>query len=67
MKEKDFDTARLANKLNVSERAVEHWIKGRNLPSVVQLFKLSRVFDKTVDELYWMFKNHQKNVPLVGE
>ena len=66
LKEKGLKPQRLADKLNVFVRSVEYWISGRNLPSVVQLFKLSKIFDKTVDELYWIFKNNKKQDSLYG-
>lgn len=41
----------LANKLNVTDRAVSHWENGRSLPDVSLFKPLCEIFDITVNEL----------------
>lgn len=59
IKKHDMSTARLADKLGVSERAVQHWIKGRNKPSIVQLLKMGKIFHMSTEKVYGMFKNNE--------
>lgn len=48
----------LSVKLAVTERAIGHWISGRNKPSTMQLFAMAKIFNMQVEDLYYMFKDH---------
>ena len=41
----------LAEKLNVSDKAVSRWETGKNYPDIETLKKLSEIFDTTIDDL----------------
>lgn len=41
----------LAEKLNVSDKAISRWETGKNYPDIVTLQKLSKIFDTTIDDL----------------
>ena len=43
--------ARLAEKLNYSDKAVSKWERGESMPDVLTLVQLAEVFETTVDEL----------------
>lgn len=59
IKKHEMSAAKLADKLGVSERAVQHWMHGRNKPSVVQLLKMSKIFHMSTEKVYGMFKNNE--------
>ena len=50
-KEKKMTQKELADKLNVTDRAVSHWENGRRLPDVVLYKTICELFDITVNEL----------------
>ena len=50
-KEKKFTQKELADKLNVTDRAVSHWDNGRSLPDVSLYKPICEMFDITVNEL----------------
>ena len=43
--------ARLAEKLNYSDKAVSKWERGESMPDVLTLVQLAELFDTSVDEL----------------
>ena len=50
-KEKNITQQELADKLNVTDRAVSHWENGRRLPDISLLKELGEVFNVTIDEI----------------
>ncbi len=50
-KEKSLTQQELADKLNVTHRAISHWENGRRLPDISLLKELGEVFNVTIDEL----------------
>jgi len=50
-KEKKMTQKELADKLNVTDRAVSHWENGRRLPDVALYKPICEMFDITVNEL----------------
>ena len=50
-KEKGMTQQELADKLNVTDRAVSHWENGRSLPDVSLFKPLCEVFEISVNEL----------------
>lgn len=50
-KEKNLTQQELADKLNVTDRAISHWENGRRLPDISLLKELGEVFNVTIDEL----------------
>lgn len=49
---------RLADKLEVSERTVQYWARGRNKPSITKLLKMAKLFNMHVEKVYEIFKNN---------
>lgn len=52
-KEQKLTQAELAEKLNVSDKAVSKWENGRCLPETQQLKELSKLYHITIDELLY--------------
>ena len=50
-KEKNMTQQELAEKLNVTDRAISHWENGRRLPDISLLKELGDVFNVTIDEI----------------
>lgn len=50
-KEKGITQNELADLLNVSHQAVSRWERGENLPDVLKLIELSKLYNVTVDEI----------------
>ena len=50
-KDKKMTQQELANKLNVTDRAVSHWENGRSIPDVSLFRSICEVFDISVNEL----------------
>ena len=50
-KEKNLTQQELADKLNVTDRAISHWENGRRLPDISLLKELGEVFNVTIDEI----------------
>ena len=50
-KEKKMTQQELANKLNVTDRAVSHWENGRSIPDVLLFKPICEIFDISVNEL----------------
>ncbi len=50
-KENNMTQQELADKLNVTDRAVSHWENGRRLPDISLLKELGEVFNVTIDEI----------------
>ena len=50
-KEKSMTQQELADKLNVTDRAISHWENGRRLPDISLLKELGNVFNVTIDEI----------------
>ena len=45
------DVKTLANSLGVSSQAVYKWLNGKSLPTLENLFQISRIFDVPMDEI----------------
>ena len=60
LKEKGLKNQRLADKLNVSVRSVEHWINGRNRPSIPYVIAMAKLFNMSVESVYKIFKEGGK-------
>ena len=52
-KEKGWTQAQLGEQLGVSNQAISKWEKGMNLPDVMLLPQIAKVFDVTID---WLFE-----------
>ena len=50
-KEKGLTQAQLAEKLNITDRAVSKWETGKSLPTTDQIILLSEIFDCSLDTL----------------
>jgi transcriptional regulator with XRE-family HTH domain len=50
-KEKNMTQQELADKLNVTDRAISNWERGRRLPDISLLKELSNLFGVTIDEI----------------
>ncbi len=50
-KEKKFTQKQLADKLNVTDRAVSHWKNGRSIPDLSLYKPICEIFNITVSEL----------------
>ena len=50
-KEKNMTQQELADKLNVTDRAVSHWENGRSIPDVSLFKQICEIFDISVNEL----------------
>ena len=50
-KEKNMTQQELAEKLNVTDRAISHWENGRRLPDISLLKELGDIFNVTIDEI----------------
>ena len=50
-KEKNMTQQELAEKINVTDRAISHWENGRRLPDISLLKELGDVFNVTIDEI----------------
>jgi len=50
-KKHNMTQKQLADKLNVSDKAVSRWETGKNYPDIEILQKLAEVFDTTIDDL----------------
>ena len=50
-KEKGFTQKELADKLNVSDKAVSRWETGKNYPDIETLQRLATVLDVSVNDL----------------
>ena len=51
-KEKNMTQQELADKLNVTDRAVSHWENGRRLPDYSLLSELCEVLSVSINELF---------------
>ena len=52
-KDKNMTQQELADKLNVTDRAIGNWENGRRLPDISLMKELCEVFDITIDELLY--------------
>ena len=50
-KEKNMTQQELANKLNITDRAISHWENGRSMPDAGIMLELCQVLDINVNEL----------------
>ena len=50
-KEKNMTQQELANKLNITDRAVSHWENGRSMPDAGIMLKLCKILNVNVNEL----------------
>lgn len=52
-KEKGMTQEQLAEKLDISSKAVSKWETGKCFPETTQLIKMSKIFDVTIDEILY--------------
>lgn len=56
LKGKGIKKKALAERLGISVRAVEHWLNGRNKPSIIYLIEMSKLFKMSIEGVYDMFR-----------
>lgn len=56
LRERNMKHKALAERLGVSVRTVEHWISGRNRPSMQYVIAMAKLFDMSIESLYAIFK-----------
>lgn len=56
LKVKGIKKKALAERLGISVRAVEHWLNGRNRPSIIYLIEMSKLFKMSIESVYDMFR-----------
>lgn len=56
LKERGLKRKALAERLGVSVRCVEHWLSGRNRPSVIYVIAMAKLFDMSIENVYAIFK-----------
>lgn len=56
LKGKGIKKKALAERLGISVRAVEHWLNGRNRPSIIYLIEMSKLFKMSIESVYDMFR-----------
>ena len=66
-KEKNLTQKDLANKLNVSDKAISRWETGKGFPDVDSLQALSSFFDVTINELLSGEKAETKTIEEIAE
>lgn len=52
IKDSPYSRDYIRKKMNVSANTLSNWSRGKSIPSALQLFKLSRLLGKTVEDLY---------------
>ena len=52
LKVKGIKQKALAERLGISVRAVEHWVNGRNRPSIIYLIEMSKLFKMSIESVY---------------
>ncbi|MEH7381749.1 helix-turn-helix domain-containing protein [Bacillus sp. JJ1533] len=52
IKESPYSREYIRKKMKVSTNTLSNWSTGKSIPSAIQLFKLSRLLGKTVEDLY---------------
>ena len=61
-KEKDLTQSSLAEKLNISDRAISKWENGICLPDAGKMIELCEILDITLNDLFSGEKSWQKKV-----
>lgn len=61
LKERGVKRKTLAERLGVSVRTVEHWLSGRNRPSVIYVIAMAKLFDMSIESVYAIFKEQEKS------
>ena len=61
-KEKNLTQRELADKLNVTDRAISNWENGRRLPDISLMKELCNIFNISIDELIYGKKNKEENL-----
>lgn len=51
LKERGIKQIWIAEKLGVSKMAVSHWVKGKHIPKVKYILKLSELLNVSIEEL----------------
>ena len=57
LKDSRYNERTLAQKLNVSDKMVRRWLKGKNRPSIVQVIAMAKIFNTTTVDTYKIFKD----------
>ncbi len=66
-KEKGITQSQLAEKLNVTDKAVSRWETGRNYPDIETFERLAKIFEITVSELLEGRRIEKKQLISVSE
>ena len=61
-KEKNLTQRELADKLNVTDRAISNWENGRRLPDISLMKELCNIFNISIDELIYGKRNKEENL-----
>lgn len=56
LKERNVKRKALAERLGVNVRTVEHWLNGRNRPSMQHVIAMAKLFDMSIESMYAIFK-----------
>ena len=59
-KEKNLLQSDIANKLEINVKSIGSWENGSSTPSIDNFLILCKLFDKSVDELYFVFNDENK-------
>lgn len=59
-KEKNLLQSDVATKLNINIKSIGSWENGSSTPSIDNFLTLCKLFDKSVDELYFVFTDENK-------
>ena len=59
LKERGVKRKTLAERLGVSVRTVEHWLNGRNRPSMQYVIAMAKIFDMSIESMYAIFKEKE--------
>ena len=58
LKERNVKRKALAERLGVSVRTVEHWLNGRNRPSMQYVIDMAKLFEMSIESVYAIFKEN---------
>lgn len=59
VKAKGFTQSALAAKVGCSQRAVSHWMRGRNLPTLKEAYYVAYALGVSLEDLAIIFLNQQ--------
>ena len=53
--------AKFAKKMGVSPQLINYWVKGKTVPSDMNMKKLSKILNKDIKDIQKIFINNEKN------